>query len=282
VPEATAPGAPRPVTPLGLAAGLLDQVAVRTQGTLDAGVQADLDRARVLVGGLDGYLASVTAPASEALVALERRTAAEDWREHSAPGTPHLEQEMLSGHVEGAFLGFLVRLTGARRVLEVGMFTGYSALAMAEALPADDPDAVVVACELDPGVAGFAQRCFDDSAAGGRIRVEVGPAEATLAALAEAGERFDLVFVDADKPGYDRYVELVLGEPGEDGLLADGGLVCLDNTLLQGEPWAGAPDGPATANGQAIADLNARLAADPRVEQVLVPLRDGLTLVRRV
>jgi len=278
VPSASAPGAARPVTPLGIAAGLLDGVLTRTSGALGVEDRADLERARRLVGGLEGYVASATTPASDSLDALELRTAAEDWRQHAAPGTPHLEQEMLSGHVEGALLGMLVRLTGARRVLEVGMFTGYSALAMAQALPAD-PDALVVACELDPGVADFARRCFDGAPAGDRVRVEVGPATDTLVALAAAGETFDLVFVDADKPGYAGYVDAVLGTGSEAGLLAPGGLVCLDNTLLQGEPWA--PDDERSANGRAIADLNARLAADPRVEQVLVPLRDGLTLLRR-
>jgi len=287
VPSASAPGAARPVTPLGIAAGLLDGVLDRAAGALDDGCRADLERARLLVGGLEGYVASATTPASDSLDALELRTAAEDWRRHAAPGTPHLEQEMLSGHVEGALLGMLVRLTGARRVLEVGMFTGYSALAMAQALPADEPGrpaAQVVACELDPGVADFARRCFDGAPAGDRIRVEVGPATDTLVALAAAGETFDLVFVDADKPGYAGYVDAVLGTGSGTGsgagLLAPGGLVCLDNTLLQGEPWA--PDeGRRSANGRAIADFNARLAADPRVEQVLVPLRDGVTLLRR-
>ena len=137
---------------------------------------------------------------------------------------------MLSGHVEGVALQFLVRLMGARRVLEIGMFTGYSALAMAEALPADGQ---VVACELDAEVAAFARRCFDESVDGGKIDVKVGPALATLDALAAAGETFDLVFVDADKGGYVDYVRAVL----DTGLLAPAALICVDNTLMQGEPW---------------------------------------------
>jgi caffeoyl-CoA O-methyltransferase len=118
-----------------------------------------------------------------------------------------LEQEMLSRHVEGQALKFLVRMTRARRVLELGMFTGYSALAMAEALPEGGR---VLACELDPDVAAFAQRCFDKSPAGAKIEVRVGRAQATLEQLAADREAFDFVFVDADKAGYLEHVMTVL------------------------------------------------------------------------
>ncbi|GAA4544884.1 O-methyltransferase [Pseudonocardia xishanensis] len=249
----------RPVTPTTILAGLLDELVGRHD-------DPDLRRARDLAAGLDPYLDRCTTPASAALDALERRTREEDWAA-LAGGVP-LEQEMLSGHVEGGFLRFLVQMTGARRVLEIGMFTGYSALAMAEALPADG---VLVACELDPFPARVARECFAASAAGARIDVRVGPAATTLAAL--AGESFDLVFIDADKAGYADYLDTVLST----GLLAEGGTVCVDNTLMQGQPWTG----EATANGEAIAAFNRTVAEDPRVEQVIVPLRDGVTLIRR-
>ncbi len=270
---------PRPVTPLGIAADLLERVERRLAGVdgVGADVRADLARATALVAGLDPYVAAVTSAASPALEALESRTRRADWDARTARAGLTLEQEMLSGHVEGRFLAFLVHATRARRVLEVGMFTGYSALAMAEALP---DGGRVVACELDPATAAFARECFDGSPVGDRISVEVGPAADTLGRLAAAGERFDVVFVDADKPGYAGYLDAVLGTgPGDDGLLAVGGVVCVDNTLLQGEPWAGEPG---SANGRAVAAFNERVAADPRVEQVLVPLRDGVTLLRRV
>ena len=205
------------------------------------------------------------------LAALTEATRHHDWSRHRADPSLGLEQEMLSGHVEGRLLAMLVAATRARRVLEIGMFTGYSALAMAEALP---PDGRVVACEVDPAVAELAQRCFAASPAGSRIEVRVGPAAATLAGLADAGARFDLVFVDADKRGYRDYVATLLDRE----LLAPHGLLCIDNTLMQGQPWAG----PATGNGEAIAGFNRWLAAEPRVEQVVVPVRDGLTLARRV
>jgi caffeoyl-CoA O-methyltransferase len=163
-------------------------------------------------------------------------------------------------------------MTRARRVLEIGMFTGYSALAIAEALPADGR---LIACELDPDAAAFAQDGFDASPAGARIEVRVGPALDTLEQLAADRESFDLVFVDADKTGYVRYVSTVL----DGDLLAPGGLICVDNTLMQGEPYL--PDAP-SVSGSAIGIFNATIAGDPRIEQVLLPLRDGLTLIQRV
>jgi caffeoyl-CoA O-methyltransferase len=157
-------------------------------------------------------------------------------------------------------------------VLEIGMFTGYSALAMAEALPANGE---VVACEVDTYVAEFAQQCFKESADGSKISVRVAPALETMQQLAAAGEVFDLVFIDADKAGYIDYLNLLLTT----GLLAPGGLICADNTLMQGQPYL---SGIPTPNGIAIAKFNQAVANDVRVEQVLLPLRDGLTLIRRV
>lgn len=260
----------RPVTPIGILAAKLEHVSgqLETQDGVPAEVKSELREACELAGGLEGYVARCTTPQSPALARLAERTQAEDWGRR--PGT-QLEQEMLSGHVEGQALKFLVRLTRARRVLDVGMFTGYSALAMAEALP-DGGD--VVACELDPYVAEFAQACFDESPGGEKVSVRVGPARSTLEELAAAGERFDLVFVDADKGGYTDYVSTVM----DTGLLAADGLIAVDNTLMQGQPYV---PGEASANGAAIAQFNQVIADDPRVEQVLLPLRDGLTLIRR-
>ncbi len=279
----------RPVTPLDLLAARLDEVTRRLDEVpgLDREVHAELfdglATARELAVGLGPYLAACTTPESPALRRLAELTTNADWEQGPGSSGPGLEREMLSGHLEGQLLKMLVHATGARRVLEVGMFTGYSALAMAEALPAGGE---VVACEIDAGVADFARRCFEASPAGERIDVRVGPALETLRELADpgdgagpaAGRRFDLVFIDADKAGYAGYLDAVLGSSPEAGLLAHGGLVCVDNTLLQGQPYG---VGRQSDNGSAIADFNDRVAADPRVEQVLVPLRDGVTLIRR-
>jgi len=124
-------------------------------------------------------------------------------------------------------------------------------------------------------VAAFARECFAGAAAGDRIDVRVGAARRTLDALATEGEVFDLVFIDADKTSYLDYLDAVL----DLGLLAEHGLVCVDNTLMQGLPWTSAEQ---TVNAVAVSAFNRAVAADPRVEQVVVPLRDGLTLIRAV
>jgi caffeoyl-CoA O-methyltransferase len=266
----------RPVTPVGILAAKLERLTQQMAHitNLDPAFQAELQQAYELANGLDPYLDRCTTPESPALAALVQRTQSEDWSKRFADGETvrHLEQEMVSGHVEGQFLKFLIHLTQARRVLEIGMFTGYSALAMAEALP---PDGKVVACEVDPYAAEFAQRCFQSSPAGYKISIKVAPALATLQQLAADSEVFDLVFIDADKAGYLDYLDLLLTT----GLLAPNGSIYADNTLMQGQPYV---SGTATPNGVAIANFNQAVAADPRVEQVLIPLRDGITLIRRV
>ncbi len=242
----------RPVTPVGLAVEALES--------------GDAPRALALLRGLDPYLSACTTPPSPALAALARASDHHGWDPDH-----HLEAEMLSGHVEGQLLAMLVQLCGARRVLDVGTFTGYSALAMAEAI---GDDGQVVTCELDPGVAEMAASAFAASPSGERIRLEVGPALETLERLARAGEHFDLAFLDADKGGYIAVFEFLLDR----GLVGPGGLIVADNTLLQGQPYADGVE--VDANGRAIAAFNAAVCADDRVEQVLVPVRDGVTLAR--
>ncbi len=143
---------------------------------------------------------------------------------------------------------------------------------MAEALPEDGS---VVACEVDPYVADLARVCFDESPHGSKIQVEVAPALKTIQKLAYAQESFDLVFIDADKHEYIDYFKLLLDRE----LLSSGGFILVDNTLLQGQPYL--PPQQRSANGEAIAQFNRFIAEDSRVEQVLLPLRDGLTIIRR-
>ncbi|MDB9377241.1 O-methyltransferase, partial [Nodularia sphaerocarpa] len=209
------------------------------------------------------------------LKALAEKTSQEDWgkRFSNQETVRQLEQEMLSGHLEGQTLKMFVHMTKAKRILEVGMFTGYSALAMAEALPSDG---VLIGCEVDSYVAQFAQDCFNESPHGKKIIVEVAPALETIHKLAAKKESFDLIFIDADKKEYVEYFQTIL----EHELLTPDGLICVDNTLLQGQVYL--PEAQRTANGEAIAQFNRVVAADPRVEQVLLPIRDGVTLIRRV
>ncbi|MGK7874820.1 MAG: O-methyltransferase [Xenococcaceae cyanobacterium] len=265
----------RPVTPLGILVEQLEKtVQMAKQANVPASLLASVQQAFNLAAGIDPYLEECTTSESPALAALARKTATEDWSKRFCDGETvrQLEQEMLSGHIEGQTLKLFVYMSGAKRILEVGMFTGYSALAMAEALP---EDGWVVACEVDQYVADFARSCFDESPHGSKIRVEVAPALETLQKLADAQESFDLVFIDADKKEYVDYFKLLLDR----NLLTPGGFICVDNTLLQGQPYL--PSQQRTANGEAIAQFNRFVADDPRVEQVLLPLRDGLTIIRR-
>jgi caffeoyl-CoA O-methyltransferase len=162
--------------------------------------------------------------------------------------------QMLTGPVEGRLLEFLVWMVQPRLVLEIGTYSGYSALSMARALP---PDGRIITCEVDPDRAAFARRHTERH---GRIAVRVGPALETIATL---DEPLDLVFVDADKDGYVDYYEAVVPK------LAPRGLVVADNTLGH-------------ERNPAIARFNDHVAADDRTVQVVLTVRDGVTLIRRV
>ncbi len=269
------PNIPRPVTPLGILVKKLEQIQETVEKTqVPEELAASLQEVYQLAAGIDPYLENCTTQESAALAALAKKTSSEDWSLRFSDGETvrQLEQEMLSGHIEGQTLKMFVSMTGAKRVLEIGMFTGYSALAMAEALP---DDGHLVACEVDTYVADFAKGCFAESPDGGKISVKVAPAMDSLRELAEAGETFDLVFIDADKKEYVDYFSILLDK----GLLASNGFICADNTLLQGQPYL-LPE-QRTANGEAIARFNRVVAEDPRVETVLLPLRDGLSIIRR-
>jgi caffeoyl-CoA O-methyltransferase len=167
--------------------------------------------------------------------------------------------QMLTGPVAGRFLELLVWGAQPRRVLEIGTFSGHSALSMAAALP---PGGHIDACEIDPERAAFAQRYFDRSPHGSKITLHLGPALDTIARLEGM---FDFVFIDAEKGGYVGYYEAVLPR------LAERGLIVADNTLAGGRVIDGTP---------AIAAFNEHVAADPRTVQVLLSVRDGMTLIR--
>ncbi len=176
--------------------------------------------------------------------------------------------QMQVGRVEGAFLRMMVQLIGARRILEVGTFSGYSAMAMASGLPADGK---LITCDIDPVATSMARRHWDASPWGSKIDLRLGDARETLAELARAGERFDLLFLDADKESYVDYWELALP------MLPVGGLVLAENTL-----WSGRVLAPETASDHGIVRFNAHVRADPRVEQVLLSIRDGVMMARKI
>lgn len=266
----------RPVTPLGILVEQLEKTVrlVEQEASVPTEIVASLQHAFRLAAGLDPYLDECSSDESPALAAIAKKTSEEAWSQRFVDGSTvrQLEQEMLSGHLEGQVLKMFVHMTRAQSVLDIGMFTGYSALAMAEALPEGGR---LVACEVDQYVADLAQALFQASPQGAKISVQVGPALETLSKLAAAQESFDLVFIDADKQEYVQYFHLLLSS-----LLAPDGFICVDNTLLQGQPYL--PQSERTQNGEAIAEFNRVVKNDPRVEQVLLPVRDGLTIIRRV
>jgi len=163
--------------------------------------------------------------------------------------------------IEGRFLQMLVRLSGAKSILELGMFTGYSALMMAEALP---DDGHLITCEIDPKAEAIARRYFAESPHGDKITIRMGPALDTTKTLAGP---LDLVFIDADKVNYSNYYEACLP------LLKSGGLVVADNVL-----WSGKVVDPKDADDHAIVAFNRLVQSDPRVKNVCLTVRDGMML----
>ena len=172
--------------------------------------------------------------------------------------------QMLTGPIEGRFLELLVHGVGARRVLEIGTFTGYAALSMAAALPEDGR---LDTCDIEPEHVEVARRYISRSPHAAKITIHLGPALDTIAQL--DGD-FDFVFIDADKANYDNYYEAVLPR------LTEHGLIAIDNTL-----WSGKVLDPPDEDSRTIAALNDKLAADDRVVCVQLSVRDGITLVRR-
>jgi predicted O-methyltransferase YrrM len=172
---------------------------------------------------------------------------------------------------QGQFMALLVKLTGARRILEIGTFTGYSALCMAAALPEGGR---LVACDVSQEWTSIARRYWAEAGVGERIELRLGPALETIRSLLDGGEAqdFDLVFIDADKENYRNYFEASLG------LLRPGGLIIVDNTLWDGRVADPADQAESTA---AIRAFNAWLYEEQRVEISLVPIGDGLTLARK-
>ena len=206
--------------------------------------------------GLYQYLLNHSLQEPEILVALRQETA-------SLPLS-----EMQIAPEQGQFMALLVQLLGARKALEVGVFTGYSALRVALAMPEDGR---LVACDINPEYTAIAQRYWAAAGVADRIDLRLGPALDTLDQLIAAGEtnQFDFAFIDADKSNYANYYERVLQ------LLRPGGLVIIDNVL-----WSGRVADPTVQDNRtkAIRQFNQRLYQDDRIALSLLPMADGLTL----
>jgi caffeoyl-CoA O-methyltransferase len=209
---------------------------------------------RLVADDIEAYARAHSMPESDLCRALREETQ----RSMEAP-------QMIVGPLEGAFLKMMTQLVQATSVLEIGMFTGYSALCFAEALPADG---TVLTCEVDEASAALARRYFARSPIGKKIEVRMGPALDTMRHLKGP---FDLIFIDADKINYVNYYRRSLD------LLSPQGVMLIDNVLWDGDVLKHPAPDEKTA---AIQELNRVVAADPRVTAVLVTVRDGVLVIR--
>lgn len=206
-----------------------------------------------LPDGIDAFAAQVSEEPDALLEELRKETFAT----MAAPN-------MQVGRIEGAFLRMLVRLSRAQRVLELGMFTGYSALCMAAGLP---DDGELVTCDVDPKAEEIAKRYFARSPHGKKIHVRMGPALETIRTLKGP---IDLVFIDADKESYPAYYDAVFP------LVRPGGLIVADNAL-----WSGRVLDPQSDSDRAIVAYDQKVSRDPRVEKVMLTVRDGMFLAQK-
>ena len=204
---------------------------------------------------LDQYIGEHSSPEDDYLYRLFRATHVEI-----------LAPQMASGHIQGRLLKFLVKMIRPKRILEIGTFTGYSALCMAEGL---DDGAKITTFEVDDELEDFTRRWIDGSEHASKVDFIIGDALETVPSL---GERFDMVFIDGNKREYIKYYELAME------YLNDGGWILADNTLWDGHVIE--PDRQdAQTNG--VRAFNEMVRNDNRVEVVILPLRDGLTIIRK-
>jgi caffeoyl-CoA O-methyltransferase len=202
---------------------------------------------------IENYCIEHSTPISKIFHSLREETFAKT----SAP-------QMQVGAIEGGFLKFLIRLSGAKTVLELGTFTGYSALMMAEALPEDGQ---LITCDIDPRATEIAKKYWEQSPHGKKIALKLGPA---LDTIQELTSTLDLVFIDADKNNYTNYWEACLPK------VRQGGLIVVDNVL-----WSGRVLEPQEKSDFAIVEFNRHAHADARVDHLMLPIRDGMLLARK-
>lgn len=179
-----------------------------------------------------------------------------------------LRPRMLSGHLQGRFLKMLCRMIRPKSVLELGTYAGYSALCMAEAL---DPDATIDTVEIDDELEDFIRKHLSNSPDGEKIRLHFGDA---FEVVPQLNRSFDMVFIDADKRSYCEYFDLVFDK------VAKGGFIVADNTLWDGKVLEQPDENDAQTLG--ILAFNKKIASDNRVEKVILPLRDGITLIHKL
>ena len=209
------------------------------------------------MNALEQYVETMSSPEEALLRELERETYLRV-----------INPRMISGHIQGKFMEMLVRMLRPRRILEIGTFTGYSALCMAAGL---DDGGIIDTCEIDDELEEMIRNFFDRSQHGGKIRLHIGSA---LEIAPTLGERYDLVFMDGDKREYTAYYNMLM----DNGLVGSGSFILADNILWYGKVVE--PVAKGDKQTQAIVDFNRMIREDERVENVFIPIRDGIILIR--
>ncbi|XP_033735965.1 caffeoyl-CoA O-methyltransferase-like [Pecten maximus] len=234
-------------------------------------VQKQIERCLHSILARDEYCEAMSSPASQGVSYIIEQTAQHPWDKLSKDGTiPYMSPRMVSGKLEGNFLKILVSMSNAKKVLEVGLFTGCGALTIAEALPADG---TVVSCEILPYIQDLARSYLDKSPHGKKVTIKGGPALATIKELARDGEQFDVIFLDANKDDYFSYFEAIM----DNNMLSPGGTILMDNALFLGSAYLR----DEMEFGQTTHKFNEFILKNQDVYQVMVPIRDGLLMIRR-
>lgn len=209
------------------------------------------------MNALEQYVETISSPEDALLRELERETYLRV-----------INPRMISGHIQGKLMEMLVRMLRPRRILEIGTFTGYSALCMAAGL---DDGGIIDTCEIDDELEEMIRSFFDRSQHGGKIRLHIGSA---LEIAPTLGERYDLVFMDGDKREYTAYYNMLM----DNGLVGSGSFILADNILWYGKVVE--PVAKGDKQTQAIVDFNRMIREDERVENVIIPIRDGINFIR--
>jgi len=253
-------------TPNGV---LSHELATAANSTTDPALQGTLKKLQSRVDNLEQYLEDVSSPETALQAKIWQDTISEDWQANFDEGrtTWRMPTIMISGKVEGQFLRMMAEMTKAERILEIGMFTGYSSVSFAQSPYAKE----VVSLETEPYCEEFMRKRADPEI-GKKIRVLIGKGLDGLKKLKDEGKKFDLVFIDADKGNYINYYKYIM----DNSLLDPQGAFLIDNALWSGEVYTNGN----SANGVALREFNEFVRNDERVIQVIVPLRDGVMLIK--
>ncbi|XP_034325583.2 O-methyltransferase MdmC [Magallana gigas] len=246
-----------------------------TEENVSPKLRAEIDAIIDLLKVRADYCEDQSTKPSEDLLRLMEATLHHQWKDAFEQGKLSYVPTtlMMSGNLEAQFLRSLSSLGNARRVLELGLFTGCTALALAESIPEDGK---VVSCELDPYIADLARSLLDKTECGKKVDIMLGDARESMRALADKKMQFDLIFIDADKENYGVYYKMIW----ELGLLAPKGMILVDNALFFGDPYT--KEGYMGKAGEGITNFNDIVRKDGNVHKILVPIRDGLMIIRRI